>query len=99
MISSSSVARKLAMAAPKKSENDGHVQRRIISNNCSADLGRNLGRKLGQKGDIRTPPSPPCSTCLVPQATTEVHITPALLAFAARSPQRWPCLFWARLPP
>ena len=80
MISSSSVARKLAMAAPKKSENYGHVQRRIISNDCSADLGRNLGRKLGRKGDIRTPRSPPCSTCLVPQATTEVHITPGLLA-------------------
>ena len=73
-----------------------HVQRRIISNDCSADLGRNLGRNLGRKGDIRTPPSPPCSTCLVPQATTEVRITPGRLVFAARSPQRWPCLFWAR---
>jgi len=39
----------------------------------------------------------PCSDCLVPRGAREAHITPSLLLFAARSPQRWRCLLWALL--
>jgi hypothetical protein len=31
------------------------------------------------------------SGCLVHQVTKEAHITPALLLFAARWQERWPC--------